>query len=502
MVRKEKGANISWHSVTDVVVAGYGAAGAAAAITAHDAGSKVILLEKMGYPGGMTGISGGVTRIADDAQKAADYLKRTNMNTTPDDVIYALANGMTKLSKYFEKLAQVDGAVLDIRHERGASYPFPGAETFGLLLVKEIPNFSGYTWMHGTKLGERLHKLVCDNVGSRDIDVWFSTAAKRLITNSSNEVLGIMVDRKGELLNVKARRAVILSCGGFEHNEDLKLQYFEAQPVYSPAPLGNTGDGIMMAQKVGAALWHMWHFHGSYGFKYPEIPVAFRHSFVGPRVKGRKMPWILVDKFGRRFMNENPSATQDVGARPLEFYDANIQDFHRIPCYLIFDERGRLKGPLAKPVWTDESYRYDWSENNSKEIEKGWIDKAISIPELAVKLGIDSSTLVLTIKRWNDNCGAGTDKDFGRPPDGMMSVSEPPFYAMKAWPIASNTQGGPVHNARQQILDPFGKPILRLYSAGELGSLFGHLYLLSGNFAECFVTGQIAGSEAASEEPR
>ena len=63
--------------------------------------------------------------------------------------------------------------------------------------------------------------------------------------------------------------------------------------------------------------------------------------------------------------------------------------------------------------------------------------------------------------------------------------------------MVSNTQGGPVHDAEQRILDPFGAPIPGPYAAGELGSVFGHLYMSGGNLAECFIGGEIAGSNAA-----
>ena len=80
----------------------------------------------------------------------------------------------------------------------------------------------------------------------------------------------------------------------------------------------------------------------------------------------------------------------------------------------------------------------------------------------------------------------------------MTRVDTPPFYFGEVWPVVSNTQGGPVHNARQQIINVYGEPIPRLYAAGELGSAFGHLYLSGGNLAECLVTGKIAGTEAAA----
>ena len=75
---------------------------------------------------------------------------------------------------------------------------------------------------------------------------------------------------------VKAKRGVILACGGFEADDAMKRQYWQVKPVRSAAFLGNTGDGIRMAQAVGADLWHMWHFHGSYGFRHydPDYPLA------------------------------------------------------------------------------------------------------------------------------------------------------------------------------------------------------------------------------------
>ena len=83
----------------------------------------------------------------------------------------------------------------------------------------------------------------------------------------------------------------------------------------------------------------------------------------------------------------------------------------------------------------------------------------------------------------------------------MMKIQRPPFFADEVWPVVSNTQGGPVHDPKQRIIDVEDQPIPRLYAAGELGSSFGHLYLAGGNIAECVVTGRIAGREAASLPP-
>jgi succinate dehydrogenase/fumarate reductase flavoprotein subunit len=79
----------------------------------------------------------------------------------------------------------------------------------------------------------------------------------------------------------------------------------------------------------------------------------------------------------------------------------------------------------------------------------------------------------------------------------MIAIAVPPFYAIQVWPVVSNTQGGPVHDERQRVLDVRGAPIPGLFAAGELGSFFGHIYLLGGNITEAIVGGRIAGREAA-----
>ena len=333
------------------------------------------------------------------------------------------------------------------------------------------------------------------------------------------EVIGVVAKSGGEKIRIKANKAVILATGGFQNNEQLRLQYLQAQPIYPICSLGNTGDGLLMGQKQGAALWHMWHIHGSYGFKAPEFPVAFRHRIQGrhgsdhlPRPghefslkKGdegpRMMPWIVVDKFGKRFMNEYPPAPQDTPWRNLSIYDPHIKDFPAIPAYMILDENGRITGPLFSPISDDPSYRYDWSEDNSAEIEKGWIKKGDSVEKLAEQINVNPTALVGTLKRWNEICEKGEDPDFRRFPKSLFPVFKPPFYAVEVWPIVTNTQGALAHDREQRVLDTYNKVIPRLYVAGEMGGIFGHLYLNSGNNSEAFITGIGAARNAVQESP-
>jgi len=487
--------NRQWDLETDVLVAGCGYAGAAAAIFARDSGAQVLLLEKMPNPGGLSILAGGFAVICDDPNEAFTYLKHTCGGRTGDDVLRAFANGLQWLPDFYRDLVKVNGAEIIERRRRGATYRLPGWETFGEIYITKIPNYTGFPWITGLRGGGRLFKLLYDNLNARKVHVRCGTPVTRLLTNGDGEVIGAEAHQNGSRLLIKAKRGVILAVGGFEFDEEMKKQFVQAQPVYG-LYRGNTGDGIRMAQQLGARLWHMWHIHAGYGFKYDEFPTAFRTMISGTRKPDQIMPWILLDKLGCRFMNEYPYAIQDTGVRPLEYFDAEIQDYPRIPCYLIFDEKGRQLGQIGFCPINDTEISYSWSEDNNAEIERGWIKRAETIPELSRIMGLSPEAVQESLDRWNHLCEKGEDSDFGRLPGTMIPIKEPPFYGMQTWPIVTNTQGGPEHNAQQQILNIEGKPIPRLYAIGELGSLFGHLYLEAGNISECFVGGRIAAEHA------
>ena len=122
--------------------------------------------------------------------------------------------------------------------------------------------------------------------------------------------------------------------------------------------------------------------------------------------------------------------------------------------------------------------------------------------ELAGRIGVDSATLVDTIKKYNQACREGRDADYGRSPATLAPLETPPYYAMPLWPGGPNTQGGPRRNGRAQVLRADGTAIPGLYSAGELGSIYGMLYPAGGgNIAECIAFGRIAGEQASEHPP-
>lgn len=503
-----------WDETWDVVVVGFGYAGGVSAIEARDGGANVLLIEKMPDPGGISICSGGSVRFARNVEKGFAYLKATNAGTTPDNVLRALAEGMGEIPDYIERLSRVvPGSKLVVRPVKG-NYPFPGWNEFEGITVDEVEGFVGadaYPQVSGLTRGDgaRLFKVVEENVRQRGIPVRLNSPAHRLITDPEGAVCGLVAHSPSGPVSIQARRGVILACGGFEAGEEMKRQYWQGKPVFTAAFLGNTGDGIRMAADVGADLWHMWHYHGSYGFRHsdPNYPYAIRLKRLPdwtPTQRVRedvRMIWIILDQDGKRYMNEYAPYVQDTGHRPMELYDPIRQIYPRIPSYLVFDEEGRKLYSIGSVIFNDRRVSFKWSRDNLKEVELGILGRADSVAEMAERLHLDPAVLQASLDRWNKLCRKGADEDHRRPPSSMVEIKTPPFYFGEVWPVVSNTQGGPVHNAKQEILDAYGTPIPRLYAAGELGSAFGHLYLSGGNLAECFVTGWIAGRGAAALAP-
>lgn len=154
--------------------------------------------------------------------------------------------------------------------------------------------------------------------------------------------------------------------------------------------------------------------------------------------------------------------------------------------------------PLGQAVFNDrEAEPYDWSADNLKEVRLGILKKAGTTEELAAIVGASAAVMRATLDRWNAQWVTERDEDFDRPKEMMTPIRTPPYYVAEIWPVVSNTQGGPRHDDRQRVLDTFGQPIPRLYTADELGSIWGSLYLGGGNLSECFITGRIAARDVA-----
>lgn len=495
--------DIRWDKTVDVAVIGYGLAGAVATITAHDMGVQVLVLEKQPLDShcSSSSLSSGRFLNSIDINGTFNYFQ--SLYQVDQDLAWTDRDSMRVLAEYCGQntvwLANLGGKSKFLC--KTSDHPrLPGADSIEL-------------WeFHGK--GFHLMKFMYQQVEKRQIEVLYQTPAERLYTDQSGRVIGVRatgkINGKDRLINIKVSKGVILGTGGFEANEEMKLQFLNVYPVYFTGGAANTGDGIKMAQEVGADLWHMTCVSARLVAKFREFPIAFSLNFGGKiwsknRLLGTKKKltagFIIVDKNGRRYTNE------DIKGHSL-FYELTNFDSHQLeypkaPSYFIFDRNRMDSGPLALASGIAGPHRiYKWSTDNMAELNKGWIVRGDSVSELAEKIGMAASVLVETLRKWNAFCAAGNDAEFGRPIHELVPLNAPPYYAVKLFPGGPNTQGGPKRNCRGQVLTPFGNPIPGLYAAGECGSVFGMLYpVTGGNLAECIAFGRIAAENAMAERP-
>ena len=518
---------VRWDDEAEVVVVGYGGAGAVTAITAHDAGAKVIVLEKQPHDTPTkiihtpnTRMSAGHWLCPTDPEKAAQYIQgmmkiaNEPMDAERNEMISVFARYLVENTDWMQKIgvkleaASGIGQSADLR--MGIEARISGGKTF-IADFSELPGAECSAYNSPQTIGKyrngaALFKALYEAVGSRKIPVLWETPSVRLIAEEG-KVRGVVARRGSKEIRIRASRAVVLTCGGFEFDEWMKQNYLRAYPVHFYGNPGNTGDGIKMAMEVGANLWHMNNASWRVTMKFPDFPIAFstqRHETAS----------IFVDKRGNRFTNERYKV-HSFGYE-LTNYDCYAMCYPKVPCYWIFDDKRRGLGPLASyhgacnpPGGIMGEIFYIWDEDNQKEIDRGWIMKASSMEGLAKQIQADPdnnglmslSTLEATVRRYNDFCREGEDRDFHKRSEWLQPLEDPPYFAVKLWPGGPNTQGGPKRNTQAQILRVDNTPVPRLYSAGELGSVWGMMYQGAGNLAECIAFGRIAGSNAASEKP-
>lgn len=508
-----------WDYETDVLVIGYGGAGVWAALTARDEGnSEVLILEKAPTRGGgNSSINLGEFTIIKDKEAAYTYIKEFTKGKTPDAVIRAWVEECARNVEYCERwnIPYIEQTgTLASGYKENCEYPFLlGAEGLGVYGIKG--------------LGMNFWKIMDQHRKDLGIEVIWEANNEELIQNpETKEIVGCYTyigyeDKKKYA--IKARKGVIMTIGGFEFNDELKREYLKIYPHdgFYGWPF-NTGDGIYMVTKVGAKLWHMDCVIGGANFNAhdPEVPFA-----MSVRPKGNS--YIHVNNQGKRWHDETERISPHTGWHAYEGFNEEICDFDHVPSWTILDHAALEAGPMGpKPGGAlsrgmygsdlpDELYGAwgragGWSDDNSVEIEKGWILKADTLEELAEKIRnhdygckfFKTENLVAAVQAFNSYAGAGEDKEFGRDPATMAKLEKPPFYAFPVFPGGCSTLGGPEKNERGEVIDWEGKPIKRFYAAGCFGNMAGHTYGISGgNNAENMVFGRICGRNCAALEP-
>src|SRR5206468_937953 len=227
------------------------------------------------------------------------------------------------------------------------------------------------------------------------------------------EIVGVRAQRGEKSVFVKARKAVVLTCGGFENNQEMVRNYLPGVPYcYTSGTPYNEGDGITMAMSVGADLWHMNNYAGpSMALKVPEVRTTFSMQALH---YSKEIPggMIVVGPDARRFTDEKYKTRH--GKIPVNGRWLPLST--PCPMFMIVDHSLFSAGPhyAMHPShgWTQIVERYRWSPDNGVELKKGWITTAKSLPALASSLGLDPAALVDSVTRWNRSCDAGRDAEF------------------------------------------------------------------------------------------
>lgn len=467
--------------VSEVVVVGFGAAGAAAAIEAHDSGVSVRILEKMpaDEAGGSTRVSGNVWFCPRDVETAVRYLNAQcgDYQIAPA-LVHAWATETARNTEWVRGL---------------------GAEVALMEFPFEYPELEGHECEDGFHhiapawgMG-RLYEELRSAVEARGIPVCYETTVTELLRSGSDDsIIGVRTEPADGTLHYEASRAVVLATGGFVNCPEFVRTFLRLPDACHWGSSATTGDVLRMAQMIGAGLRNMHNYMGLLGLRAPGFASGFNIDFPADG-------WIVVDRAGRRFADERSSNKHGkirVGNDYALFPDR--------PCFAIFDERTRLAGPLSPSIeqqghgWNQRMANYRWSPDSSVELGKGWISAGSSIEDLATKLGIEPQGLAATVDAYNRNCAAGRDETYDRDPATLQPLAAP-FYGFAWGPMLVFTCGGPAKNELAQVLDPKGKVIPRLYAAGEVASTYS--YCMSGGqmIGDALAFGRIAGRTAANE---
>lgn len=481
----------NWDYEAEIVIVGFGGAGASTAITASDLGASVILLEKApeGQEGGNTRVAAQGYLNTSTPDRAALYLKALcGSHSLCDAMVQVWSDEMCKNNEW---LRQIGGDPQEHQFQpSGIEFPeLPGSDCV-------------HKFHHGDVLGySKTWEFLATAVRQRPIDIHYATPVVHLIQDPlTREIIGVQAKRDNQVIHFRALKAVVLTCGGFENNQEMIRNFLPGMHVcYTSGSPYNEGDGVRMGMEVGADLWHMNNFAGpSMALKVKEFPTTFS---MLPLHYSHELPgaMIVIGPDGKRFVDEKYKN------RHGKIKKSGVWSPLHTPCpmFMIFDHELFESGPIydGKPThgWTQIMSGYQWSRDNRAELEKGWIRRAETLRSLAELIGVCSDQLEESVTRWNASCISGIDEQFGR--SLMMSgFDRGPFYAVELSPSMLNTQGGPRRNERAQVVRPDGSPIPRLYSAGELGSIYGYLYQGTGNIGECFAFGRIAARCAVMEK--
>lgn len=433
----------AWDEQVDVLVAGSGAAGTCAAIEARRAGASVRVLEALAVPGGSSTLSGGVVyagggtslqralKVEDSPEAMFNYLLRAGMappprqklqlycEQSPEHFDWLVAQGVP----YSEKMTTAKGLPMgdESLYYSGSELAWPARDMATPAPRGHVPGIAG---MNG---GRRMMQVLHGQLRAEGVEPLTRCQMERLVVETDGRVTGAVVTRDGQRNYLRARRGVVLACGGFIHNSAMLKQY-APQLSRCSVPWGGAGDlgqGINMGIGVGAAALRMHEGFAIAPIYPPEEAIA----------------GILVNGAGQRFIAEDA-------------YHGMIG--HSIA----YQQQGRAY------LLTDQTSSYAGPQDNFPLLAQ-----SSSIGGLAGQLKLPAGALQNSVAYYNRYAGKGQDPMFNKARAYVRPLQKPPF---KAWDISvdraffpAHTFGGLATDVDAAVINSFGEAIPGLFAAGR-----------------------------------
>lgn len=544
----------------DVIVVGAGGAGMTAALAAHARGLKTLVIESTDGFGGSTARSGGGVWIPNNyALRAAG---QTNTDAETKEYLYAIIGDdvpheridafveqgpamlefvrdnsaadfvwVPDYSDYYPEAPQgrasgrsiepkpvngkIIGAELDRLTRAYTKAPaglvvtqadfrkislglrtIRGPVTMAKVLLRRLVTLALGKRMYG--MGMALMIGMRKGLLDRGIPVWFETPLTDLLVEDGR-VVGVAVSHEGETRTLRAEAGVILACGGFEHNAEMRQKYQRA-PIgsdWTTGAAGNTGAGIAAGIKVGADIALM-----DDAWWGPTIPLPSGPWFC---LAERNLPGsMIINQAGLRYSNE---AAPYVDAVHAMYDNAEATGIDHVPSWMLIDQRYRNRYLFAG-LSPRQSFPGRW-------LKSGTIVRSETLEGLAEKIGVPADALTHSVQTFNGYARTGKDLDFGRgdsaydryygdptvtPNPSLGVIDQAPFYAVKMVPGDLGTKGGIVTDATARALRPDGTVIEGLYAAGNASAaVMGHTYAGAGaTIGPAMTFGYIAANHCAA----
>jgi len=547
---------MQWHHTADVVVIGSGAFGLPAAIVAKEAGSSVIVVEAQPHVGGHARCSGGNLPLGG----GNSIQKKYGIEDSPDLVFKDLTDWSVVQPNGFPDYRYNDHEIIRAFADNSA----PTVEfllAHGVVFVDKAPDRRGGSSV-GNSVLRTLHCAPMDwpliqtgapanpanratmstgnglmqplDAAARRIGVEYLLEHKMTKIhreNGAGRVLGVTADNKGTMVNIRARKAVIIATGGSTGNVNFRRQF---DPRLTEEYCGLAGmpysdqdaSGEIAAMLIGASLWGLYNQTaetgssltkpGQIGTQYgyvnlrwmPGSPMFSKARATGLRVSDWQNV-ITVNMLGKRFYDETG---RQFTANAYKGIDPYSHGSYLNAKNVRFDPNNWINAAMAGigdgkngggPIWaifdSAAAEREKWDPKSPNvDIDNGFFFVADTIPELAKKIvmkyqrvPMPPENLARTVGDYNSFVDVGRDFDFGKPRP-LYTIAKPPFYAAWATPVLHDTRAGLRINARCQVVDMNGEVIAGLYCGGESAGGFSQHGL-----ARAACQGYIAGRAAA-----